>query len=79
MVTKITPSSSITSEFRVKKWSRHSDTVVSNLFRHKAGGVVIPGLGELAHLDPLVLFRIIFQHVFQNLVFLVNTTCDDND
>ena len=56
-----------------------SDTGVGSLLRHKADGVVVAGMGEVPHLGPLVLFRVILQYVLQNLLFVVNTTFDDND
>ena len=56
-----------------------SDTGVGSLLRHKADGVVVAGMGEVPYLGPLVLFSVIFQDVFQNLLFLVNSTCDDYD
>ena len=56
-----------------------SDTGVGRLLGHEADGVVVAGMGEVPHLGPLVLFSVIFQDVFQNLLFLVNSTCDDYD
>ena len=56
-----------------------SDTGVGSLLGHEADGVVVAGVGEVPHLGPLVLFRVIFQDVFQNLLFIVDTTCDDNE
>ena len=53
--------------------------MVGSLLGHEADGVVVAGMGEVTNLGPLVLFRVIFQDVFQNLLFLVNSTCDDND
>ena len=56
-----------------------SDTGVGSLLGHEADGVVVARVGEVPHLGPLVLFRVIFQDVFQNLLFIVDTTCDDNE
>ena len=56
-----------------------SDTGVGSLLGHKADGVVVAGMGEVPHLGPLVLLRVILQYVLQNLLFVVNTTFDDND